>query len=86
MNRTSSNSSGATIVKNPTVSSYGTKIETIIGGSAGGKFSSGQSPSYSSGANWMFKPSAKYLIKVTNDSGDASKVKVSYLFHLDAVS
>lgn len=79
MDRNSANTDHLTFTSQPTVTNEGTTLITSVLGGAGNFFSSG-SPAFCSCTHLSLKYDTKYIIKVTNTSGDASKIKISMLF------
>jgi len=79
MDRTSSNVDSLTFVTNPTVTNEGTVLAQSINGSAS-QFKEGGTPGECACSHFKIKSNAKYIIKVTNVSGDASKIKVGWFF------
>ena len=79
VDRTSANVDHLTLVSNPTVTNEGTVLIQSILGSAS-QFREGGTPGECSCSHFKLKANTKYIIKVTNVSGDASKIKVGWYF------
>ena len=82
MDRNSSNVDYMTFVSNPAVTDEGTVLFTGFYGSAGGGgwFGGSASPAMGNASPIAFKANTKYIIKVTNTSGSASKISVGFYF------
>jgi len=79
IDRTSANADHLTLVSNPTVTNEGTTLFQSILGSAS-QFKEGGTPGECACSHFRLKSTTTYLIKVTNVSGDASKIKVGFYF------
>jgi len=79
IDRTSSNADHTTFLTDPTVSDQGTVLFQSVNGSAS-QFKEGGTPGECQCSHFKLKSNATYIIKVTNVSGDASKIKVGWYF------
>ena len=67
-----------TLFSTPSVAADGTKLECGILGQAGKKTVAGGAIE---GAYWLLDHNSDYLIKATNDSGNASDIVIKYQWH-----
>lgn len=76
LNRNSANTASTVVTHSPTVTGTGTLLDiSLIPDTGGGLFSPGGGAGSSDlPTEWILKPSTKYLIRVTNDSGSATAV------------
>jgi hypothetical protein len=65
-NRNSSNTPGCTLTHTPTVTGDGTLIHDLYVGTTGKDIGQVRD---TAGEEWVFKPSTKYLFRLTNNSG-----------------
>jgi len=79
IDRTSTNVDHMTLTYDPTVTDEGTQLWKSIEGSAS-QFKEGGTPGECACSHFKLKSSTTYTVKVTNFSGDASKIKVGWYF------
>lgn len=77
-NRTSSNVAATVLTHTPTVTDTGLEIEAHNVPAIGNKVGIFDQTSQ---GEWMLKPSTKYLLRVTNDSGQARDIEARLAFY-----
>lgn len=82
-NRNSTRQSTATAVHTPTVTSVGTLLthNLIVGGAVGHAVGGAMSGALREGSEWVLKPNTKYLIRLTNKSGQARDLQLQCAFY-----
>lgn len=81
-NRNSTNTPNITLTHTPTITDLGTLIHDRFVPDAGGQGSNDigiVSPNF--GEEWILKPSTKYLVRITNNSGGAITITEEHLWY-----
>jgi len=81
LKRNSTNTDGITFVSNPTVTNEGTRLESYYIGTGDLSNFARAEPESGDSVFWLLKTDTKYIVKITNQSGGAINIKLSYQFH-----